>query len=158
MSRQSTGIFIGIVLPATLLALSSNVLSQPAPQSAVAAIQQASNGQLKAAKGKYFNKDCNQQIEYDAEAIDLNGDSQLEVFTRHYGTCMGGGAGVSMNLYIKSKSGKWAEQFGVPGDYKILKTKNKGFPDIQITGPGTCFPVWRWNGQMYDLFKKCKVM
>jgi len=37
-----------------------------------------------------------------------------------------------------------------------------GWPDLQVGGPGFCFPVLRWNGQKYDLHhyeyegKRCK--
>ena len=37
-----------------------------------------------------------------------------------------------------------------------------GWPDIQMGGPGFCFPVWRWNGSAYALNrfeyegKRCK--
>ena len=118
-------------------------------------IAEATGGALKSAKGKYFEPSCNESVDYDAEVIDLNGDGQPEVFTQVQGTCLGGMAGVSMNLYIKNKQGQWKPQFGFPGMYTVLKTKNKGYPDIEIGGPGNCFPVWRWNGREYDIHKKC---
>ena len=118
-------------------------------------IAQATGGRMKAKTGSYFDKDCNQKTEYSAEVIDLNGDGQPEVFANVHGTCQGGAAGVHMNLYIKNAAGQWKPQFGFPGIYNILKTKNKGYPDIEIGGPGSCAPVWRWNGQQYAGFKKC---
>lgn len=118
-------------------------------------IAEATGGKLKSAKGKYFESSCNESVDYDAEVIDLNGDGQPEVFTQIQSTCLGGMAGVSMNLYIKNKQGQWKPQFGFPGMYSVLKTKHKGFPDIEIGGPGNCFPVWRWNGREYDIHKKC---
>lgn len=118
-------------------------------------IAEATGGGLKSAKGKYFEPSCNESVDYDAEVIDLNGDGQPEVFTQVHGTCLGGMAGVSMNLYIKNKQGQWKPQFGFPGMYSVLKTKHKGFPEIEIGGPGNCFPVWRWNGREYDIHKKC---
>lgn len=51
---------------------------------------------------------------------------------------------------------QWTPQFGFPGIYTVLATKNKGYPDIEIGGPGNCFPVWRWNGQQYAIHKKCR--
>ena len=27
----------------------------------------------------------------------------------------------------------------------------EGYPDIEVGGPGTCFPVERWNGKSYRL-------
>jgi hypothetical protein len=61
-----------------------------------------------------------------------------------------------MNLYIKNPNGQWKPQFGFPGVYTVLTTKNKGYPDIEIGGPRTCFPVWRWNGRAYAIYKKCR--
>lgn len=119
-------------------------------------ISEATGGQLKAVKGKYFEKSCNERLDYDAEVFDLNGDGQPEVFTSVQGTCLGGMAGVHMNLYIKGSNGQWQPQFGFPGMYTVLKTRSKGYPDIEIGGPGNCFPVWRWNGQQYALYKKCR--
>ena len=119
-------------------------------------IAEATGGRFKAAKGKYFEKACNERLDYEAEVVDLNGDGQPEVFTSVQGTCMGGMAGVHMNLYIRGADGRWQPQFGFPGIYNVLKTRNKGFPDIEIGGPGNCFPVWRWNGSAYAIYRKCR--
>ncbi len=144
----------------TLLVLGATTPSPAQAQSGSAAdakiITEATKGALKSTKGKYFDKSFNASVDYEAQVIDLNGDGQPEVFTKHHGA-MFGGAGVSVDLLIKGKNGKWASQFGFPGDYNILKTKNKGYPDIEIQGPGSCFPIWRWNGSVYDLHKKCAV-
>jgi hypothetical protein len=117
-------------------------------------VAEATKGKLTKTEGEYFDELCG-TVHYDTEIIDLNNDGQPEVFTNLHGTCMGGRTGVYMKLYIKNASGHWIRQFGFPGLYKILKTKNKGYPDIEIGGPGFCFPVWRWNGQRYGLHKKC---
>lgn len=119
-------------------------------------IAQATGGRMKAKSGTYFEKDCNEKTDYGADVVDLNGDGQPEVFVNVSGTCMGGRAGVHLSLYIKNPAGQWKQQFGFPGMYNILKTKSQGYPDIEIGGPGTCFPVWRWNGRQYDLLKKCR--
>jgi hypothetical protein len=46
----------------------------------------------------------------------------------------------------------------------FLTTKGVGgWPDIEIGGPGFCFPVERWNGKQYVLHryeyegKRCRV-
>ena len=117
-------------------------------------IREATGGQLKAPKGKYFDKTCNQTLDYEATVVDLNGDGQPEVFTQVEGTCLGGMAGVFLNLYVKNSAGRWQPQFGFPGMYETLKTGNKGYPDILIGGPGFCHPVWRWNGSQYALYKQ----
>ncbi len=142
------------ILPLLAFSYAFNALAAPADQDRIVA--EATGGQLKATKGQYFDKDCNAALDYEAEVVDLNGDGQPEVFTSVQGTCLGGMTGVHMNLYIKNKNGQWQPQFGFPGIYTVLKTRNKGYPDIEIGGPGNCFPVWRWNGKAYALHKKCR--
>lgn len=142
------------VLAAAFVSLACVGTVLAADQAALDAIQAATGGKMKAVKGKVIDEDCGEEIEYEAEAVDLNGDGQLEVMTQEFGSCFGR-AGVQMNLYIKDKSGKWQPQFGFPGSPKILEAKNQGFPDIEVLGPGTCFPVWRYNGKQYDIAKRC---
>lgn len=141
------------------LGLSFALSIQAAPGADAAAnarvVAEATGGKLKATRGKYFDLACNASLDYEAEVIDLNGDGQPEVFTSVHGSCLGGMAGVYMNLYIKDRHGHWRPQFGFQGIYTVLKTRNKGYPDIEIGGPGFCFPVWRWNGRQYALHKKC---
>jgi len=123
-------------------------------KAAAAAVQSATKGKMKLGKGTRKDADCG-QVEYETEAKDVNGDGQLEVLTKEYGSCFGR-TGVQMNLYIRAKTGQWKPQFGFPGEPKILKAKSYGFPDIEVMGPGQCFPVWRYNGQQYALIKKCR--
>lgn len=120
-----------------------------------AIVREATAGELKALSGKYFDKDCDQMLDYNAEVVDLNNDGQPEVFTEVHGTCRGGMFGVYMDLYVKGSDGSWQTQFGFPGSPNVLKTTANGFPDIEVYGPGGCFPVWGWNGQKYELKQKC---
>ncbi len=151
--KQTLGMAFAIV--SSVLAGFPLVCAAQAHETAAArTVAEATGGRLKALKGKHFDKDFNESIEYEAEVKDLNGDGQPEVFTRRYGA-MFGMAGVELQLYVKGKDGKWVPQFGFPGDYNILPAKAGGYPDIEIQGPGTCFPVWRWNGAAYALHKRC---
>jgi hypothetical protein len=59
-------------------------------------------------------------------------------------------------LFIKAATGQWKARFGYPGDAKVLRAQRHGFPDIEVLGPGPGFPVWRYNGQQYDIVKKCR--
>ena len=86
---------------------------------------------------------------------DLNGDGQPEVMTYIDGTCMGGMAGVRSALYVKDGSGVWRLNLSVAGMTQVLKSKPGAYPDIEIGGPGFCFPVWGWTGQRYELKKQC---
>jgi hypothetical protein len=118
-------------------------------------VAEATGGRLTSTKGKVFEPGCNQVLDYEAEVIDLNRDGAPEVFTMIHGTCLGGGAGVHMNLLIKGTDGRWHPQFGFPGIYTVLAARHLGFPDIEISGPGFCFPIWRWDGGAYAIHKTC---
>ena len=99
---------------------------------------------------------CGRQVTPKVELADLNRDGQPEVFLWVPGSCSGGAAGAELTLFVK-RSGQWQANLGFPaGGYKTLKTTNKGFPDLEIGGPGFCFPVWRWNGAKYELHRKCE--
>ncbi|MCB1767280.1 MAG: hypothetical protein KDJ22_14685, partial [Candidatus Competibacteraceae bacterium] len=91
-------------------------------------IAEATGGELKATKGKYYVKDCERWVEYEAKVVDLNSDGQPEVFTLEFGGICFGQLGAYMNLYIKDNQGQWQPQFGFDGFYKVLKTKNQGYP------------------------------
>ncbi len=99
---------------------------------------------------------CGKAIEPQVDVVDLNGDGQPEVFVLATDAICYGDAGGELSLLIKDKQGRWQRNLGVPaGAYTLLKTKNQGYPDIEIGGPGFCFPVWRWNGKAYAIHKRC---
>jgi hypothetical protein len=104
--------------------------------------------------GKLFNL-CDEIVQPELEVVDLNSDGQPEVFVTVLGSCHAGAAGAELSLLMKSK-GRWKVNLGFPAaGYKLLTARNKGFPDIEIGGPGFCFPVWRWNGSQYAIYKRC---
>ena len=103
----------------------------------------------------YYIEDCKEKNPTEMKLEDLNKDGQPEVFIVTYGACLGGETGSAVTVFIKHSSGIWQPNLGFPGIYKILKTKNLGFADILIGGPGVCLPVWRWNGTAYGLYKNC---
>lgn len=111
---------------------------------------------LKEQGGKYLDE-CGQFVEPNTEVVDLNGDGQPDVFVMDNSSCNGGIAGSRLTLLIKNKTGRWESNLGFPAaGYKLLSTKNKGYPDIEIGGPGLCSTaVWRWNGAKYTLHKRC---
>ena len=123
------------LLAVTIVSLAGVGTVRAADQAALDAIQAATGGKMKAAKGKVMDMDCGEEIEYEAEAVDLNGDGQLEVMTQEFGSCFGR-AGSQMNLYIKDKGGKWQPQFGFPGSPKILDGQEPWVPGHRGAGPG----------------------
>lgn len=97
------------------------------------------------------------------EVRDLNGDGRPEALVTEGGSfCYGNQVG-GYWLVSKQANGRWTlitSGTGIPG---FLATKGVGgWPDIEIGGPGFCFPVLRWNGQKYALNrheyegKRCK--
>ncbi len=81
---------------------------------------------------------------------DLNGDGRPEAVLGEGGTYCYGNTGQGFWLLSQQAGGGWkllAQSQGIP---RFLATTGKdGYPDIQIGGPGFCFPVVRWNGKEY---------
>jgi hypothetical protein len=93
---------------------------------------------------------------YQAGAIDsvsdLNGDGRPEVVITEGSTYCFGGTETGFTLLSKQADGRWRTITEGPGIATFLKTKGAGgWPDIEIGGPGFCFPVERWNGREYRL-------
>jgi len=86
------------------------------------------------------------------EVRDLNGDRLPEVLLTEGSTSCYGNTGAGYSLLSKQANGSWKRITYGPGILTFLPTKGVGgWPDIEIGGPGFCFPVERWNGQKYVL-------
>ncbi|RJG11559.1 hypothetical protein D3872_18960 [Massilia cavernae] len=85
-----------------------------------------------------------------AEVRDLNGDGRPEAVITEGGTYCYGHTGAAYTLVSKQADGRWKAMGGGTGIATFLPTKGKGgWPDIEVGGPGFCFPVVRWNGKEY---------
>ena len=91
-----------LLLISALASAPTVMAAPPSPWDTTKVVTEATSGQFKATKGKYFDKECNASLDYTTEVVDLNADGQPEVFTSVQGTCLGGMAGVFMNLYMKN--------------------------------------------------------
>lgn len=81
---------------------------------------------------------------------DLNGDGQPEAVIVESSTFCFGHTGTGYAIVSKQGDGKWKKITASPGIATFLPTKGTGgWPDIEIGGPGFCFPVARWNGKEY---------
>ena len=89
------------------------------------------------------------------EVRDLNGDGRPEAVITEGGTYCYGNTGVGYSLVSKQANGSWKLISNGTGILNFLTTKGVGgWPDIEIGGPGFCFPVERWNGNKYVLQRK----
>lgn len=98
--------------------------------------------------GKAYDS-CDQPKQPTIERRDLNGDGAVEAIVTDDGTCYGMTAAYFAVL-TPNGPGKWRAVINLIGIPEFLKIRSKGWPDIEVGGPGFCFPVWRYNGKVYD--------
>lgn len=85
---------------------------------------------------------------------DINGDGRPETVITEGSTYCFGMTGTGYSLLSKQADGKWKLITAGPGIPNFLATKGAGgWPDIEVGGPGFCFPVERWNGKAYRLHR-----
>ena len=108
---------------------------------------------------KEFAQD-NSALEYPFQAnaypVDFNKDGVEEVFVDYGNTYTSGNTGVSFFFFIPDQAGVYQEAISLIGIPVLLKSGNAGYPDIEIGGPGFKFPIWRFNGKSYNLYRKAE--
>ncbi|MCB1899617.1 MAG: hypothetical protein KDH16_10015 [Rhodocyclaceae bacterium] len=83
---------------------------------------------------------------------DLNGDGQPEAVISEGGTYCYGMTGTGYSIVSRQGEGRWKLINAETGIPTFLAAKGVGgWPDIEVGGPGFCFPVLRWNGKAYTL-------
>ena len=88
---------------------------------------------------------------------DMNKDGKEEVFIVMESSALYGNTGQDFILYIKNSKGNFERDPELGGGIAmILVSKNPGYPDIAIGGPGFDFPICRWDGKKYKYLKKLK--
>jgi hypothetical protein len=89
------------------------------------------------------------------QIADLNRDGAPEaVITEASASCYGE-AGVGYYLVTSDAAGTWKLMDEGFGFATFLETRGKdNWPDLQLGGPGFCFPVYRWDGYIYELNRK----
>lgn len=109
-------------------------------------------------KGKRWQACDDPSLSYTPGAIeairDLNGDGLPEAIITEGGTYCHGNTGVGYSLVSKQAKGGWKLITSGTGMLNVLDTKGAGnWPDLEIGGPGFCFPVLRWNGRQYAVHR-----
>jgi hypothetical protein len=99
----------------------------------------------------FLDTSCSQPAGATVSFSDWNHDGKTEVLILFGNDCTSGMAGSSAVLLIRGPKGGYSTNLGFPaGAVDTLPTRNLGYPDLLIGGPGFCFPVWRWNGKEYE--------
>jgi hypothetical protein len=85
---------------------------------------------------------------------DLDGDGRPEAVITEGGTYCYGHAGTGFTVVSKQADGSWKRIHSDTGIASFLPTRGAGgWPDIEVGGPGFCFPVVRWDGREYRLHR-----
>lgn len=145
----------GVVFAVVLMASTAAGAAEGVPASDEAAIFEAAGFKL---SGDQWRSDCDDPgtPSYSPGVIetyrDLNGDGRPEAVVTEGGTYCYGDTGVGYSLVTRLESGKWTLVTRGTGMLQVLETTGAdGWPDLEIGGPGFCFPVERWNGKEYQL-------
>lgn len=89
------------------------------------------------------------------QAKDLNGDGRPEAVVTEGSTYCFGMTGTGFDVVSKQADGTWKLMVSRTGMASFLSTKGTGgWPDIEVGGPGFCFPVERWDGREYRLHRR----
>jgi hypothetical protein len=108
------------------------------------------------ARGLWKSGNCNgmESESYEPGSIDtyrdLNSDGRPDAVVIEGGGICYGNTGQHFWLLSKQANGSWKRMMDETAVPDFLSTKGAaGWPDIQLGGPGFCFPVVRWNGKTY---------
>lgn len=90
------------------------------------------------------------------EAVhDLNRDGPPEAILTESSVDCFGMTGQGYWIVSKQANGSWKLITKGVGIVRVLDTRGVGnWPDLEIGGPGFCFPIHRWNGKAYVLHRK----
>ncbi len=92
---------------------------------------------------------CDRRTPLGLEARDINRDGRLDALVIDGGLECYGSTESGFVLLSHSAAGKWVKLHNSPGIPRFLSTRANGWPDLEVGGPGFCFPVLRWTGKEY---------
>ncbi len=83
---------------------------------------------------------------------DINQDGTNDLVITDSGTFCYGNTGQGFVIMTQGPDKRWQRLYSSPGIPTFVKTAVKtpgGWPDLEVGGPGFCFPINRWNGKDY---------
>ena len=90
----------------------------------------------------------------ESRIADLNGDGRPEAVIVSTGLPCYGGTETGFHI-LTPVAGGWKTITDEPGVPTFLDARGaEGFPDIEVGGPGFCFPVERWDGHEYRMIRR----
>lgn len=88
------------------------------------------------------------------QLADLNGDGRPEAVVIEGSAYCFGNTGQGYTVVSKQADGRWKAITSGTGMVNVLSTRGAArWADLEIGGPGFCFPVERWNGREYVLHR-----
>lgn len=119
---------------------------------ALASLDKSHLEQCAAAAGGRFEQSVGQRD------INRDGVNELIVHTRVDGAsgCVGR-VGQEIDLLIADGRGGWQQNLGFDThSLNFYDRPDSDWPDIELSGPGFCFPIWRHHDGGYGLWKTCE--
>jgi hypothetical protein len=89
------------------------------------------------------------------QAGDFDGDGLPDAVIVEGSTACFGDTGASYAVMSKQADGSWRRIADGTGLIRFLPRRpgTTGWPDMEVSGPGFCFPIERWNGRAYALIR-----
>ncbi|NTF18095.1 hypothetical protein G6L37_06730 [Agrobacterium rubi] len=107
-------------------------------------------------------KDSGTELFFDAKQIDLNKDGVNEIVISvrpkdivNGSTFCFGRSGSEVHLLISDGKSGWKHQFGFDMSEPVYHKSETAWPDIEFSGAGFCFPIWRYHEGQYGMWKVC---
>ena len=154
---RTIGLLAGSLIAGAMAVCAVPAVAAPAQQAVSAAdrtaVMRAAGFVSKGGKWLGGDGNCEAMIE-PQDVRDLNGDGTAEIIITETGTFCYGATGQGFYIMQKTPAGGWKTFFQSQGIPEFQATKGVGgWPDIELGGPGFCFPVVRYNGRDYAKFR-----
>lgn len=144
-----------IALLALVLAAPANAAPTPEPKLTPAQYDQLMReaGYVKAGASWKGCDGATTVTRDDVTFRDLNADGRAEALIVDESTACYGMTGMGFQLLRQTPAG-WQLMTSEIGIATFQKERGAdGYPDIEIGGPGFCFPIARWNGREYKTIR-----